>query len=100
MEAPCKEQIIFTCKKCLFSTEYKQLVTSHIKNCKGNLNICPKQLSHMVDTIKLLKEEKDKLSAQLVLELLDEKNHRSTFSGENTFLFLLIENLSILKFDF
>lgn len=76
MEAPCKEQIIFTCKKCLFSTEYKQLVTSHIKNCKGNLNICPKQLSHMVDTIKLLKEEKDKLSAQLVLERFKSKIYR------------------------
>lgn len=76
MEVLCKEQIIFTCKKCLFSTEYKQLVISHSKNCKGNLNICPKQFVHMFDTIKLLKEEKEKLSAQLVLERFKNKIYR------------------------
>ena len=66
-------QIIFTCKKCFFSSDTEQLITNHNKMCNGILNIYPENISSMEENIKLLNKMNEKLSAQLVLERFKDK---------------------------
>jgi hypothetical protein len=77
MEAQNNDQIIFVCKKCLFSDNTEQIVENHNKNCNGILNICP-------ENIKLLQKTTEKLSAQLVLEKFKNKIYRSLIENNTS----------------
>jgi hypothetical protein len=77
MEAQNNDQIIFVCKKCLFSDNNDQIVENHNKNCNGILNICP-------ENIKLLQKTIEKLSAQLVLERFKNKIYRSLIENNTS----------------
>jgi len=73
MEVNYNNKIIFTCKKCFFSSDTEQLITNHNKTCNGILNIYPENISSMEENIKLLNKMNEKLSAQLVLERFKNK---------------------------
>lgn len=77
MEAQNNNQIIFVCKKCLFSDNTEQIVANHNKNCNGILNIC-------AENIKLLNKTIEKLSAQLVLERFKNKIYRSLIENNTS----------------
>ena len=77
MEAQNNDQIIFVCKKCLFSDNTEQIVANHNKNCNGILNICP-------ENIKLLHKTNENLSAQLVLERYKNKIYRSLIENNTS----------------
>jgi len=77
MEAQNNNQIIFVCKKCLFSDNTEQIVANHNKNCNGILNIC-------AENIKLLNKTTEKLSAQLVLERFKNKIYRSLIENNTS----------------
>ena len=70
-------QIIFTCKKCLLSSDTLEPITEHIKNCNDILNIYPEKIVKMEENIKVLNEMKEKLSTQLVLERFKNKIYRN-----------------------
>ena len=77
METQNNNEIMFVCKKCLFSDNTEQIVANHNKNCNGILNICP-------ENIKLLHKTNEKLSAQLVLERFKNKIYRSLIENNTS----------------
>ena len=77
MEEQNNSQIIFVCKKCLFSNNTEQIVANHNKNCNGILNICP-------ENIKLLHKTNEKLSSQLILERFKNKIYRSLIENNTS----------------
>ena len=77
METQNNNEIMFVCKKCLFSDNTEQIVANHNKNCNGILNICP-------ENIKLLHKTNEKLSAQLVLERYKNKIYRSLIENNTS----------------
>ena len=84
MEVQNNDQIIFVCKKCLFSNNTEQIVANHNKNCNGVLNICPEKISSMDENIKLLNKTTENLLAQLVLERFKNKIYRSLIENNTS----------------
>lgn len=84
MEVQNNDQIIFVCKKCLFSNNTEQIVVNHNKNCNGILNICSEKISSMDKNIKLLSKTTENLSAQLVLERFKNKIYRSLIENNTS----------------
>jgi hypothetical protein len=84
MDAQNNNQIIFVCKKCLFSDNTEQMVANHNKNCNGILNICAENITSMNVNIKLLNKTTEKLSAQLILERYKNKIYRSLIENNTS----------------
>ena len=84
METQNNNEIIFVCKKCLFSDNTEQIVTNHNKNCNGILNIFPEKINNMNENIKLLNKTTENLLAQLVLERFKNKIYRSLIENNTS----------------
>ena len=84
MDEQNNNQIIFVCKKCLFSDNTCQIVANHNKNCNGILNICPEKISSMDENIKVLNKTTEKLLAQLVLERFKNKIYCSLIKNNTS----------------
>lgn len=96
MEVQNNDQIIFVCKKCLFSNNTEQIVVNHNKNCDGILNICPEKITSLGENIKLLNKTTENLSAQLVLERFKNKIYRSLIENNTS---ICISNILTEKED-
>ena len=84
METQNNNEIIFVCKKCLFSDNTEQNVTNHNKNCNGILNIFPEKINNMNENIELLNKTIENLLTQLVLERFKNKIYRSLIENNTS----------------